>query len=198
MNAGGRWPGVARALLAGAFLIIACVTTAAQGVTVHVDGGALQVRAPGFHFISGTSLERLKDGQSIRFDLVLDIRDRAGVSAAPPHRQRFVLSYDLWEERFAVSHTGAGARSVSHLSASGAEAWCLERLTVPLAALGRVGRDTPFWLRLEYVLHDERKSATDGGDSGYSLQGLIERLSRRRAPDDPTVAIEAGPFRLLN
>ena len=36
----------------------------------------------------------------------------------------------------------------------------------------------------------------DSKDSSYSLQGLIDALSRRRKTDSSTHALEAGPFRL--
>jgi hypothetical protein len=113
----------------------------------------------------------------------------------------FALSYDLWEERFAVTALDARAQSVSHLALAAAEAWCVEQLRIPLSALGALGRDLPFWVRVEYSILDG-DAAPDNPEAGYTLQALIDLLSRRRrtpstssGPGDSPQAIEAGPFR---
>jgi hypothetical protein len=109
--------------------------------------------------------------------------------------QSFALSFDLWEERFAVTRVGTPARSISHLSARNAESWCLENLTIPVAALDRRGRE-PFWVRLVYRVLAPTP-ATSPEDEGFTLRGIIDRLSRRRGGDDELRrAIDAGPFRL--
>ena len=54
------------------------------------------------------------------------------------------------------------SRSVSHLTARDAEAWCLDSLTVPLSALGRLGRDAPFWIRLEYRVPGDDTAPSSG------------------------------------
>jgi hypothetical protein len=107
-----------------------------------------------------------------------------------------VLSYDLWEERFAATLVGATSRTASYLSSSAAEAWCFEQLTVPLSALGSLSQNREFWVRLEYrILDSDAPPAADDG-TGYTLQTLIEMLSRKRKANEWTHAIEAGPFRL--
>ena len=96
-----------------------------------------------------------------------------GKQPAAATRRIFALSYDLWEERFAVTTVEARSQSVSHLALTAAEAWCVEQLTIPLAALGALGRDQPFWIRLEYRILDG-DGAPDESDSGYTLQALID------------------------
>jgi hypothetical protein len=62
-----------------------------------------------------------------------------------------------------------------------------------VAAMGALGKDQPFWLKLEYrILDGEPPPANDS----YTLQGLIDAFSRRRKAQEWTHAIEAGPFRL--
>jgi len=167
----------------------------AQSVTIRAGADTLHVRAPGFGVIKGATLGRLKNGRTVRFELELAVLPQPGGPAATQIRQGFVLSYDLWEERFAVTKTGPSPRSISHLRADDADAWCLEQLAVPLSALGRLGRDAPFWIRLEFRIQDDDPSRADE-NGGYTLRGLIERLSRRRADDDLRDWLEAGPFRL--
>jgi hypothetical protein len=74
-----------------------------QSATVSTVGANLHVRAPGFGFIKGEPLVRLKDGRSVRVDLELAVLAKPSAAAAAQSRQTFVLSYDLWEERFAVT-----------------------------------------------------------------------------------------------
>jgi len=132
----------------------AAVNLGAQAVTVTRIADAVAVRAPAFTFVKGEPLIRLKDGRSVRVELDLTVLPRPGDPAAARSRQLFVLSYDLWEERFAVTLVGTPRKSVAYLTSAGAEAWCLEQMTVPVAALGNLGRDVPFWIRLEYRILD--------------------------------------------
>ncbi len=165
----------------------------AQGVTVDAVGGALKIRAPGFSFLKGDPLARLKEGRSVRVELGGLVLPAPGKLPAAAARRVFALSYDLWEERFAVTTVEARAQSVSHLALAAAEAWCVEQLTIPLTALGALG-DQPFWIRLEYRILDG-DAASDQPDSGYTLQALIDALSRRRKTEASPHALEAGPFR---
>jgi hypothetical protein len=183
-----------RATLALALLLAwPAVRTFAQAVTVRVAGDALHVRAPGFGFIKGEPLTRLRDGRSVRVDLALSVSGKPGAAAVAQTRRIFVLSYDLWEERFAVMEAGTPKRSISHVTAAGAEAWCIDQLSVPLGALGR---DLPFWVRLEYRVLDGTGPSSADGESGYTLRWLIEALSRRHKTADLANSLEAGPLRL--
>jgi hypothetical protein len=174
----------------------AAVNLGAQAVTVTRVADGVAVRAPTFTFVKGDPLIRLKDGRSVRVELDLTVLPKPGDSAAARNRQLFVLSYDLWEERFAVTLVGASPKSAAYLTSAGAEAWCLEQLTVPIAALGSLGRDVPFWIRLEYRILDAEPAADRKDDAGFTLRSLIDALSSRRQATALTHALEAGPFRL--
>ena len=178
-----------------ALLAWPAVRVSAQTLTVDTVGGALKIRAAGFSFLKGDPLARLKDGRSVRVELAALVMAAPGKSSAAATRRIFALSYDLWEERFAVTTVGGRSQSVSHLAAAAAEAWCVEQLVIPVSALGALGRDAPFWIRLEYRIVDG-DGTPDGADSGYSLQALIDALSRRRKAEPSPHALEAGPFRL--
>jgi len=178
-----------------ALLAWPAVRASAQTLTVDAVGGTLKIRAPGFSFLKGDPLARLKDGRSVRVELAALVMAAPGKSPAAATRRIFALSYDLWEERFAVTTVGGRSQSVSHLAASAAEAWCVEQLAIPLSVLGALGRDAPFWIRLEYRILDGDVTANPS-DSGYSLQALIDALSRRRKAEPSPNTLEAGPFRL--
>ena len=147
-----------------ALVASAPMRVSAQTVTVDTVGDALRIHAPGFSFLKGEPLARLKDGRSVRVELAAAVLSAPGKSAAATTRRIFALSYDLWEERFAVTAVDARSRSVSHLTAAAAEAWCVEQLAVPVSALGALGRDLPFWIRLEYRILD--------GDAAQDAAGL--------------------------
>ena len=170
------------------------MTVFAQSVSLVRNGATIAFRAPGLDFIKGESLGRLKDGQTVRVELELDVLPGPGGTAAARGRQAYVLSYDLWEERFAVTLPGPPPRSAAYLTSSAAEDWCLEQLTVPVTALGKLGREVPFWIRLRYRVAEPEDAS--GGGSDFTLRGLIDALSRRRKSTPSVDAIEAGPFRL--
>jgi hypothetical protein len=167
----------------------------AQSVTVERAGEALAVRAPDFDFIRGEPLERLRSGRAVRVDLALDVLPGPGGPIAAQGRETYVLSYDLWEERFAVTRAGSPARSIAYLTASAAEVWCLDHLTIPVSAMGRLARE-PFWIRLGYRILEADAAATDNDNGEFTLRGIIDALSRRRKNEPQAHAMEAGPFRL--
>ena len=181
--------------MALAFIGSLVVPLDAQNISISRNGEALAVQAPGLGFIKGETLARLKDGRSARVDLDLTVLPGPGGTPAARGRQTYVLSYDLWEERFAVTLAGPPPRSVAYLTASAAEAWCLEQLTIPVSALGAL-RAAPFWIRLEYRILDGDSSGARDEGSGLTLKGMIEALSRKPKTTSLTHAVEAGPFRL--
>ncbi len=168
---------------------------AAASLSVSFDGDNVHVSAPDLHFLSGKPLQRLKDAASVVFlsKITIFSDDRGTVFRQAP--ERLIVSYDLWEEKFAVTMPGAGPRSQSNLTAAQAEAWCMENLAVNAAGLAP---DRPFWLRLELRSTSQREMARVVGDSGISISGLIEIVSRKPGADDTYWSRSAGPFRLSN
>jgi hypothetical protein len=182
-------------LLPLALVAVATVPLAAQSVTIRTIANALHVQARGFSFIEGPVLTRLKEGRSVRIDFELNVLTKPDGPVMKQAAQGFTLSFDLWEERFAVSRIGSPPRSISHLRPRDAENWCLENLTVPVSSLG-FGRDTPFWIRLAYRVPDVAPESNEAPGERYTLRGLIDRLSRRREEADLAKSVDAGPFRL--
>ena len=183
------------ALVLVALLAWPAAQSPAQTLTIDTIGDTLKIRVHGFSFLKGDPLARLKDGQSVRVELTAMVLPAAGQPEVAAERRIFALSYDLWEERFAVTTVEKRPQSISHLALPAAEAWCTDQLGIPLSALRTLGRDHPFWIRLEYRILDSG-STQDSGESGFTLQTLIDLLSRVRKTDSAPHAIEAGPFRL--
>jgi len=177
-------------------LVASPIWLAGQSLTVRAVGDALHVRAAGLGFIEGQVSDSLRDGRSVRVDFEFTVLEKPEGPSVTQGRQSFNLSFDLWEQRFAVTRIGTPPRSVSHLTSKDAEAWCLENVTVPLVALGRFGRKAPFWVRLEYRVQDRVPVPDADDDSTFSLRRLIDVLSRRRQDHEWGKLVEAGPFRL--
>ena len=178
-------------------LLTSPVLLAGQSLSVLAMEGALHVRMPQWGFIEGQVSERLQDGRSVRIDFELTVLEKPQGPSVAKAQHSFNLSFDLWEQRFAVTRIGNSPRSISHLTARAAETWCLDNVTVPLTALGRFARDVPFWVRVEYRVQ-ARNPASNEEESTFTLRTLIDVLSRKRADQEQGKSVEAGPFRLTN
>jgi hypothetical protein len=104
-----------------------------------------------------------------------------------------VFSYDLWEEKYAVARLDPSGRSISHLSSSAAETWCLDALALPISGLSP---NDPFWVSLEYRAEDPPRATDESDNSGFTLGGLIDIFSRRNQKQQPRGSRDGGPFRL--
>jgi len=162
-------------------------------LTPGIVDGQLTIETRGVTFITGRPLDRLRDGGSVTYTFRIVVStERRGRSLGSREHQ-FVLSYDLWEERFAVAELGTPTRSVSNLTSEEAEAWCLNNLALPI---GGIRENTPLWLRLEYRAVFEDTTLEGDENPGFGLGGLISIFSRREENEVPEGMVETGPFRL--
>jgi hypothetical protein len=188
----------ARLALITAVVCVSPLAVVAQSFDVRAVADVLQLRGSGVGLIEGRVAEHLKDGRSVRADFELTLLDKPRGGAVAHGQYGFIVSYDLWEQRFAVTRVGTPPRSISHLSARSAEGWCLENMTVPLASLGRFAHNVRFWIRIDYRVEDRAPAANPEDDSTFGLRTLIDVLSRRRQDEMPVRSLEAGPFRVGN
>ncbi|HZL56634.1 MAG TPA: hypothetical protein VFC21_06125, partial [Bryobacteraceae bacterium] len=101
------------ALATGAALCVLAVTVAPARLLVHLDNDYLRISVtPRLNFLAGRTLERLKDGASVAFVGQLTIvPDPNSLVTAARSVARFALSYDIWEQKFAVTKMGERADS---------------------------------------------------------------------------------------
>jgi hypothetical protein len=160
---------------------------AEQALDVKFDGDTLRPVVPGFHFLTGKALDRLKDARTVVFlsQLTLLSDDHVTVFRRVP--QRFYVSYAIWDEKFKVTIPGATPESSLWPTAGQAESWCMENLAI--SALG-MAPERPYWLRFELSSADPRDLSRVWTDSGISVSGLIEFFSRRPDPREPHVSVE--------
>jgi hypothetical protein len=168
----------------------------AEGVEPRLDAGRIRVTAPRLHFVTGKALERLRNGAPVPFAIQLALSTDRWTTIFQRDIERFVLSYDLWEEKFSISKLGAPRKSVSHLTAGAAETWCVDEMAIPPTG---ISDQQPFWLRLE--VRAENPGEDDAPiltEDGVSLTRLVEMFSRRSRNDQNRWVAEAGPFRLAD
>jgi hypothetical protein len=169
----------------------------AETLAVTFDGDNLHVSDLNLHFLTGKSLQRMKDGASVLYLTQLTLFSDGWIT--PMRRtpvQRFVVSYDVWEEgKFSITMPGAVPRSAVDLSAQAAEVWCLENLVI--SALG-LAPDRPFWLRLEMRSGEPKDFSSVLSESGISLRSLMLLLGRKPGADDAQWTREAGPLHLAD
>jgi hypothetical protein len=172
----------------------------AQDLAVRLDGDYLRISLPRVDFLQGKTLDRLKDGASVAFIGQLTL-STSPASRTPAARSiaRFALSYDIWEERFSVTRLGqtpAQRRTVSHLSAAAAEAWCIDSLTIDR---GLLPADKDFYVQLDLRAEDPREQlGSVFGDPGINITRLIEIFGRPARGSQPRWLLNSGPHRLTD
>ncbi len=168
----------------------------APALKLRLEGEELRVAAPHFKFLTGKPLERLQDGAAVAFLAQFSLSAGSNGVAMRRAVDRFVVSYDLWEEKFSITRTGQNRndrRTVSHLTMAAAEAWCLSSLALDTAGLAA---DNPFWIRLELRAEDPRDQAAVVGEPGINLTRLIEVFSNPARAQQARWEAEVGPVRL--
>jgi hypothetical protein len=107
--------------------------------------------------------------------------------------QRFIFSCDVWEpDKFSVLKLG-GSPPRKGLSAAVAEALSLESLAINTSG---IAPDRLVWLRLDLRVADLKDQANMVDDSGLSIRGLIDTLSRPARTLQPHWTVDVPPFRL--
>lgn len=161
----------------------------------HPSTGEIRVTAPGLHFLTGKSLSRLHDGAAVPFDFQLTITAGTKNNVVARSLERFMVSYDVWEEKFSVVRVRDFRRSGMRLSASGAESWCLDNIFVPAANLPT---DRQLWARLEVRAAESKEPLGTLPDSGLTLATLIEIFSRPTRPQQDRWSLDSEPFQLAS
>src|SRR5436190_8055975 len=164
-----RW-----ALLA---ITVACAALALspQGLIARWAGDRLQVTPIGLHFLTGKALDRLHEGAAVPFAFRLSLFN----SPQPPPLQsslaRFIVSYDVWSEKFKIVLQSVGTRTaVTNLAPTAAEAWCVSQMGLSVI---NVPNDRDLWMRLEIRAEDPMPRAPIA-DAGLSLSSLVDVLTR--------------------
>ena len=174
---------------------VGCITLLAQDLMLRASADQIMVSAPKLHFLTGKPLERLRNGNAVAFDFHLAVLGDTKQSILRRSFDRFVISYDLWEEKFSISRMRTSRSAATRLSADAAEAWCLDNIAVASSGLPR---DTPVWIRLDIRAQENRDLRPLSEEEGISLSSLIEIFSRPGKQEPNHWRLEAGPVRLAD
>jgi hypothetical protein len=163
----------------------------AQSFSVKLDGDQLRVSAVRPAFFSNEVVKRLHNGIAVTFVLKIGTTPNLASKPAMQSVYRFVISYDIFEEKYAVSRIEPNPRSITHLSETAAQLWCLDSIGLSTV---RIAADQPFWVQLDYQTEEAKPTATDSG--GSIIGGLIDVFSRKNQHQDSRGTMAAGPFNL--
>jgi hypothetical protein len=175
--------------------VLLCFDGLAQSIPIYPErhGDHLSVAAPQFHFISGKAVRRLQNGSTITYALQLSIVPEKSKKQTFQLLKQFMVSYDLWEEKYSVAGLPDGG-SASRLAADNAEAWCLENIAIPIRS---IPEREPFMIRLECSINEDIEKE-NGERSGQIFADLVEIFSRKKKEPPQRWETVAGPFRLEN
>lgn len=178
----------------------------ADDLLVQTRDDELHISTPRLHFLTGASIERLKNGASVPFDFQLSLSVDSRTNLFDRAAERFAVSYDLWEEKYSVARLSASSslrgrsrrrswerRSASHLTPDGVERWCIDNMFV---STNGVESNQFFWVRLEIRSVDPKEPPPLFGESGVSLNRLIDLFSHPPHSGQQRWSLETGPIRL--
>lgn len=180
-------------LIVVAGILGANVLAKSKSLIAEHHGDHLRMSAPQMRFIEDEALERLHNGSTVTYILSLAVVAEQNVKPAFLLEERFLVSYDLWEEKYSVVQAGPGGRAASRLTAAMTEAWCLENMPIPLQAVP--GRQS-FMVRLECSIEENENGNGGKNNSSLTLAGLIDIFSRKRKTEPLKWEAASGPLRL--
>ncbi len=166
---------------------------AVDGLRVRSDGAFLRATTPNLQFLTGRPLQRLRNGATVLYLFQFSLSTDQFTTIAHRSFERFAISYDLWEEKFAVTRLGGAHIATSHLDAVHTQQWCLSQVTLPADG---AGREQPVWLRMEVRVDESKFSPLVFSSPPLSLNRLIEIFSRPASSAQERWMAEAGPLKI--
>ncbi|MEO5925108.1 MAG: hypothetical protein ABIR70_14905 [Bryobacteraceae bacterium] len=183
--------------IAAAFLGGVATAMFAEELILRAQGNRLDFSTPRLHIISGRPLARLRNAEPVAFDFQATVASTNRTNVIKRNTARFVISYDLWEERFAVTKTTPARKTASHLTAMEAEVWCVQEMSMDLNG---VAANQPLFASMDIRAVEESETRLFGRgnitDAGISLTSLLERFSRPSKSTQPHWNLEVGPITL--
>ena len=182
--------GMAVAMLADAML--------SEDLILQHRNNRLEFSAPRTDFFAGPPLTRMHDAAEVSFVIKTTLFSGKKDHVFGSSVDKFVVSFDLWEEKFSVVDRRA-QKSVKNLTAKAAQAWCLSQMWLDTTGLSGT---EPLWARLEIGVEDRPRDGSPRGDSvtssGMSLPSLIESLIEfwSRPGSQPQKTLEYPAFTL--
>ncbi len=164
-----------------------------QTLLVRLDDRSLRVSAPQIRFLSGKPLAQLRDGQSVSFASQVTLYTESAAQWLARAFDRFVVSFDLWEEKFSAVRVGPPRRTAARMTVAACETWCLGQMIGIPASLDAT---RPFYVKMEVRTEEGREAVGILGEPGINITRLIEVFSRPPKGQQLRWVASAGPLRL--
>jgi hypothetical protein len=173
----------------------------AEELVLRAQGNRLDFQTPGLHYLTGRPLARMKNTESVAFDIQVKLAAGLRTNIVRENTARFIISYALWEEgekRFSIVKVlPARKKSPRLMTANEAEAWCVQEMSLDVNGIAGT---QPLWARMEIRAEGERERPLFSRDNitedGLSLRGLVDKFSRLPQATQPHWELEAGPLTL--
>ena len=181
--------------LVAAFFCGAAMAMFAEELRLRAQENRLEFSAPQLRFVTGRPLERLQNAASVPFEIEVTLWAGTRNNVRAKQAATFVMSYDLFEEKYSVTKVGNPRRSANHMTSSEAEAWCLQEMSMDVSGIPAT---QPLWARME-IRAQERDSGLFGGkisEDGVKLTDLVEILGGKPRADQTRWELQAGPVTL--
>jgi hypothetical protein len=177
-----------------AFLTGMVLAMGVEELILNAHDNRLEFSTP-IHFLSGQPLARLRNAAEVPFVIQTTLWSGTRNNVFRQAKDRFLVSFDLWEETYSVTALETPQKRKSHLSATAAEKWCLEQMTLDTTGLSGSER---IWTLLDIRAEDPIPTGAlfgrgQIGESGISLTPLIEVFSRPARSQQPHWTIPRGP-----
>jgi hypothetical protein len=162
-----------------AFLTGMALAMVAEDLILHHRNNRLEFSAPHTDILTGKPMARLRNALEVPFVLKTTLwsgdRNHVYTSAV----DRFIVSFDLWEQTFSVVKIEVPRKTASHLTAAAVRDWCVSQMSLDTTGLSG---SEPLWARLEIRAEDPPRDSSPLGESvnstGISLTTLIEIFGR--------------------
>lgn len=170
----------------------------AEELRLNWRNNRLELSAPRVHFLAGKPLDLLHNAAQVPFDFNVTLWSGNRTHIYAQKFDRFVISYDLWEEKFKVVKTQSPVAQADKLTMAAAEDWCKDHMSMELPG---ISDSEPLWIKLEIRAEDGKDRGLFGrggrgsvSDAGISLSSLIEIFSRPAQQQSHWGPYDVGPF----
>lgn len=182
-------------LIVGAISPVLLKAVASLNLHLHHEENYLHVSAPHLHFLTGRPLERLKNGSSVLYSVQLALSSDQFATVDRRNFERFVISYDIWEEKFSIVRLGTAKATASHLETAAAEDWCVRKVGLLTHGLQK---EANYWVRLEMRAEEPHDATALLTQPPVALAKLVELFARPPKRDTEQWAADQGPFRIAD
>jgi hypothetical protein len=164
-----------------------------RSLKVEMNEDSLKVSAHRLRFLTDWALARLHNGLTVTLVMNLTVVAKQAEDPLYHAQERFAFSFDLWEEKYSVFRSPPNGRSISHLSAASAEAWCLNNMPIPLEV---IPEQQSFMIQLDCSIEESGNGKQPEDEPGLSIGGLIKYLSRKESEEPHYWKTSTGQLRL--